>query len=99
LVQFVEKAMLETEADLVFTHHHRGRPMTIICIRSRACQAAIRLFPRRSGVRRARLYYSEILSSTDWALPGGTLQFTPDTFIDGHGFLERKLEALRAYRA
>ena len=97
LVQFVEKAMLETEADLVFTHHPADVNDDHLHT-SRACQAAIRLFQRRSGVRRARLYYSEILSSTDWALPGGTLQFTPDTFIDGHGFLERKLEALRAYR-
>jgi LmbE family N-acetylglucosaminyl deacetylase len=97
LVQFVERAMLETEADLVFTHHPADVNDDHLHT-SRACQAAIRLFQRRAGVRRARLYYAEILSSTDWALPGGTPQFAPDTFIDGKGFLERKIEALRAYR-
>jgi LmbE family N-acetylglucosaminyl deacetylase len=97
LVQFVEKALLETEADLVFTHHPADVNDDHLHT-SRACQAAIRLFQRRPGVKRARLYFAEILSSTDWALPGGTPQFAPDTFIDGKGFLDRKIEALRAYR-
>lgn len=97
LVQFIEKAMLETTADVVFTHHPADVNDDHLQT-SRACQAAIRLFQRRPGVKRARLYYAEILSSTDWSLPGGTLQFSPDTFVDGQGFLERKIEALRAYR-
>jgi LmbE family N-acetylglucosaminyl deacetylase len=97
LVQFIESALLDTQADIVFTHHptdlNDDHQHT-----SRACQAAIRLFQRRPGVRRARLYYTEILSSTDWSLPGGANQFSPDTFIDGTGLLQRKIAALRSYR-
>jgi LmbE family N-acetylglucosaminyl deacetylase len=57
----------------------------------------MRLFQRRAGVPRIeRLFFSEVLSSTDWSLPG-TAQFAPDTFVDASGYLSRKLEALRAY--
>jgi LmbE family N-acetylglucosaminyl deacetylase len=97
LVQFVESALVQAQADIVFTHHPADVNDDHLHT-SRACQAAIRLFQRRPGIRRARLYFAEILSSTDWALPGGTPQFAPDTFIDGTGRLQRKLEAMRAYR-
>ena len=55
LVQFVEKAIIETQPDVVFTHHP-GDVNDDHVQTSRACQAAIRLFQRRAGVRRARLY-------------------------------------------
>jgi LmbE family N-acetylglucosaminyl deacetylase len=97
LVQFIEKAIIETRPDVVFTHHP-GDVNDDHVQTSRACQAAIRLFQRRPGVRRARLYFAEVLSSTDWALPGGSAQFAPDTFVDAAGRLPRKLEAMRAYR-
>jgi LmbE family N-acetylglucosaminyl deacetylase len=96
LVQFIERALLEMRADLVFTHHPADVNDDHLHT-SRACQAAIRLFQRRPGVARARLYFAEILSSTDWALPGGAAQFAPDTFVDGNSQLERKIAALRAY--
>lgn len=97
LVQFIEKAIVETQPDVVFTHHPADVNDDHLQT-SRACQAAIRLFQRRAGVRRARLYFAEVLSSTDWSLPGGMPQFAPDTFVDGSGRLERKIEAMRAYR-
>jgi len=97
LVQFVERALQETSANLVFTHHPADLNDDHVQT-SRACQAAIRLFQRRPGIPRVRLFYAEILSSTDWALPGGPALFAPDTFVDGAGHLERKIAALRAYR-
>jgi LmbE family N-acetylglucosaminyl deacetylase len=97
LVQFIERALLESAASVVFTHHPADVNDDHVQT-SRACQAAIRLFQRRPGTTRARLYYAEILSSTDWALPGGAAPFAPDTFVDGAGHLERKIDALRAYR-
>jgi len=97
LVQFIERALLDTEADVVFTHHPADVNDDHLHT-SRACQAAIRLFQRRPGVRRPRLYFAEVLSSTDWALPGGLPQFAPDTFIDATGLMDRKLDAMRAYR-
>jgi LmbE family N-acetylglucosaminyl deacetylase len=98
LVQFIERAMVESGATVLFTHHPRdinddhGHT-------ARACLAAARLFQRRSGVPRLRrLYYMEILSSTDWSFPGSGAPFEADTFFEAGAQLERKCEALRAYR-
>ena len=97
LVQFVEQALVESDAQVVFTHHPADVNDDHLHT-SRACQAAIRLFQRRAGVQRIeRLFFCEILSSTDWALPG-VPQFAPDTFVDAGGHMARKLDALRAYR-
>jgi LmbE family N-acetylglucosaminyl deacetylase len=97
LVQFVEKALVESGASVVFTHHPADVNDDHLQT-SRACQAAIRLFQRRAGVPRIeRLFFCEILSATDWSLPG-IPQFTPDTFIDASPGMQRKLKALHAYR-
>jgi LmbE family N-acetylglucosaminyl deacetylase len=98
LVQFIEQALIESEAQLLFTHHPADLNDDHVQS-SRACQAAARLFQRRPAVRPLkRLYFMEILSSTDWAFPGTADHFRPDTFIDGSALLERKMQALRAYR-
>ncbi|MEO8064304.1 MAG: PIG-L family deacetylase [Pseudomonadota bacterium] len=97
LVRFIEQAIVTTGAQVVFTHHPADVNDDHVHT-SRACQAAIRLFQRKPGVPRVtRLYFAEVLSSTDWSLPGGTPQFTPDTFVDATRLMPRKLEALRAY--
>ncbi len=98
LVQFVERAILETQADFLFTHHpadlnddHRHV--------SFACQSAARLFQRRAGVAPLKgLYYMEVLSSTEWSFSGHSQPFQADTFFEVGDYLDRKLEALRAYR-
>jgi LmbE family N-acetylglucosaminyl deacetylase len=99
LVQFIEEAIIKTNADLIFTQHphdlnndHQHTSM--------ACQAAARIFQRRPNIARLRgLYFMEILSATDWAFPDDRSGFRADTFFEiGENFLERKLEALRAYR-
>jgi LmbE family N-acetylglucosaminyl deacetylase len=97
-VQFIEKAILDTGSDVVFTHHpsdvnddHRHT--------AHACGAAVRLFQRRAGVKPLRaLLYMEILSSTDWSFPGEGRPFQADTFVPATETLSRKIEALRAYR-
>lgn len=98
LVKFIEAALRETQADVIFTHHPADLNDDHVQT-SRACQAAARLFQRGTDVPRLRrFYFAEIPSSTDWTFPGDRADFRPDTFIDGTGFLERKLAALRAYR-
>jgi LmbE family N-acetylglucosaminyl deacetylase len=98
LVQFIERAILETGATTVFTHHP-GDINDDHVHTARACLAAARLFQRRAGVPRLRhLYYMEILSSTDWSFPGGESRFEADTFFEAGEYLEKKLAALRAYR-
>lgn len=98
LVQFIERALVATGAEIVFTHHPADINDDHVQT-SRACQAAVRLFQRQPGMKRLRaLYYMEILSATDWSFPGGAEQFRADTFIDATGHMEKKIEALRAYR-
>lgn len=98
LVQFIEQALVETAADVVFTHHpgdlnddHRQTSL--------ACQAAVRLFQRRSGLPSLRgLYYMEIPSSTDWAFPSDTAPFSPSAYMPvGADLIDIKLKALEAY--
>lgn len=99
LVQFVEAAVERHRATRVVTHHpadvnddHRHV--------SHACQAAARLFQRRSGiVPLQELLYMEVPSSTDWTFPGGHRGFTPTAFVElGERNLGRKIEALGCYQ-
>lgn len=99
LVQFIEAAIVETGADVLFTHHPSDLNDDHVQT-SRACQAGARLFQRRSDVAPLQaLHYMEILSSTEWAFGAGGDQFRAETFCDiDEALLERKLEALACYR-
>lgn len=100
LVQFVEAAIVETQASRIFTLHpadlnddHRQVSM--------AAQAAARLAQRRDDVPPLKsLHFMEVPSSTDWSFRGsGTEAFAPDAFFEiGEDGLSRKLEALECYR-
>ena len=98
LVQFIEKVIIETRAQYVFTHHpgdlnndHRQT--------SDAAQAAARLFQRKSGVSPLQgLYFMEIPSATDWSFGISSDLFLPNTFFHiGKEGLEKKIEALSMY--
>jgi LmbE family N-acetylglucosaminyl deacetylase len=98
LVQFIESAVVETGADTIFTHHpadvnddHKHT--------SHACQAAVRIFQRRPNLKPLKaLYFMEVLSATDWTFPSGDA-FRADSFAElGEENLEKKLQALAAYR-
>lgn len=99
LVQFIEAAMVETGADVLFTHHPSDLNDDHVQT-SRACQTAARLFQRRSDVPPLRaLYFMEILSSTEWTFGAGGDQFRAETFCEiGEEPLQRKLDALACYR-
>jgi len=87
IVEFIENAIIKTEAQIIFTHHPNDVNIDH-CYTSLACQAAARLFQRRDTVPRLKgLYYMEILSSTDWAFPGRLNQFQPDTFNAGYNII------------
>lgn len=97
LVQFIEKYVEEIEPDFIFTHHpydlNNDHYHT-----SKACQAAVRLFQRKSIKPLKGFYFMEILSSTDWAFPVDNQTFMPNTFIEiGEAGLEMKIKALDAY--
>lgn len=99
LVQFIEAAIVEAGATTIFTHHPRDLNDDHKQV-SAACQAAARLSQRRSDVPPlSGLYFMEILSSSEWSMPGTGHVFEPDTFFEiGEKGIERKLEALAAYR-
>lgn len=99
LVRFLEEAIADSGATMVLTHHPRDLNDDHRQV-SAACQAAVRLFQRRAGVPPLRaLYFMEILSSSEWSFPGSGAPFEADTFFEiGEDGIDRKLEALAAYR-
>jgi LmbE family N-acetylglucosaminyl deacetylase len=98
LVRFIEDAIVASNAQIVFTHHPSDLNDDHVQT-SRACMAAARLFQRRAGIPPLRkLFWMEILSSTDWSLGTSGDAFRADTFVEAESWLDRKLRALHAYR-
>lgn len=98
LVQFIEAAIGDTAATRIFTHHPNDLNNDHVQV-SLACQAAARLFQRRTDIPALEaMYFMEVPSATDWAFPANGHGFSPDTFCEIEGFLERKIEALSCYR-
>lgn len=99
LVQFIENAIIETKADMVITHHpadlNNDHVQTSI-----ACQAAVRLFQRRTDVLPLKeLLFMEVPSATEWGLNTSLNQFRANTFVElGKETVEKKIEALSMYR-
>lgn len=99
LVQFIEKAILESEPDVVITHHpsdtNNDHLMT-----SMACQEAIRLFQRRPEVEPIQeFWYMEVVSATDWSLNSSFGKFEPNTFVEvGKEGVDAKIKAMHMYR-
>lgn len=98
LVQFIESAILESQPDVVITHHPADSNNDHLHT-SLACQAAIRVFQRRQDVRPINeLWFMEIPSATDWCVNPSLDKFTPNLFVEiGREGIEKKLEALQAY--
>lgn len=99
LVQFIEKAIAQTQPDVVITHHP-GDTNNDHLHTSLACQAAVRLFQRRPEMRPLQeLWYMEVLSATDWSLNTSMNRFDPNVFVEvGESGVDAKLKALAQYR-
>ena len=99
LVQFIENAIVETNADVIFTHHpsdlNNDHVQTSI-----ACQAAVRLFQRNKSVKPLKaLLYMEVLSSTEWALNSTVKSFSPNVFVEvGKSGVDLKVKSLSMYK-
>lgn len=99
LVQFIEKAILDSEPDVIITHHpsdtNNDHLMT-----SMACQEAIRLFQRRPEVKPIQeFWYMEVVSATDWSLNSSFGKFEPNTFVEvGKEGVDAKIKAMHMYR-
>lgn len=99
LVQFIEKAIEECGATVVITHHPADLNNDHLHT-SLACQAAVRLFQRRSDIKPLEeLLFMEVPSATEWGLNTGFNKFQPDTFFEvGREAVDKKIEALGQYR-
>ena len=99
LVQFIEKAIAQSEPDVVITHHPADINNDHMHT-SMACQAAVRLFQRRKEVKPLKeLWFMETLSSTEWSVNTSMNRFMPNTYVEvGKERIETKIEALATYR-
>lgn len=99
LVQFIEKTIVDSEADVVITHHpadtNNDHYHTSI-----ATQAAIRIFQRNPKIKPVKeLLFMEIPSSTEWSVNKSLNAFKPNLFIEiGKDSLEKKIYSLSKYR-
>ena len=103
LVQFIEKVIIDTKAEVIFTHHpadlNNDHYHTSI-----ACQAAARLFQRGGRPDQElpslrNLYFMEVPSATEWSLNRSMNHFVPNTFMEvGEEGICKKIEALSQYR-
>lgn len=81
LVQFIEKAIQDSGATQVYTHHPRDLNDDHRQV-SEACQAAVRLSQRRTSVAPLTgFYYVEVPSATDWAFNVDGASFRPTGFF------------------
>ena len=99
LVQFIEKAILESEPDIVITHHPADTNNDHLQT-SMACQEAIRLAQRRPEVKPLReFWYMEVPSCTEWAINSAMNLFRPNCYVEvGTDGVRAKVEALAMYR-
>lgn len=99
LVQFIEKAIASSEADVVITHHPSDTNNDHLHT-ALACNAAVRLFQRRTEMKPlSEVWYMEALSATDWNVNSAMNKFDPNTFVEvGKEGVDMKLKALAQYR-
>ena len=99
LVKFIESAILESSPDIIITHHPSDTNNDHLHT-SLACQAAIRLFQRRTDVKPlGEFWYMEVLSSTEWSVNTAMRAFTPNVYVEvGETGIDTKLAALAQYR-
>lgn len=98
LVQFIEKAIVESGADVIITHHPADLNNDHLHT-SLACQAAVRLFQRRREITPVKaFYFMEVPSASDWSLNTSINPFKANTYIEaGEDGINRKIEALNMY--
>lgn len=99
LVQYIEKVMLETNADVLITHHPGDLNNDHHHV-SIACQAASRLFQRRNDVVQLKeILFMEIPSSTEWALNSSLNPFKANVYFEiNEAGIKSKIESLSKYR-
>lgn len=99
MVQFVEKAIVESQADVVVTHHPTDLNNDHY-ITSIICQEAVRLPQRLIGYDKKieNLMFMEVPSETDWHLNNAWDSFKPNTYQSvSKSAVSMKIRALLVY--
>lgn len=99
LVQAIEKAILDSQPDIVITHHPADTNNDHLQT-SLACQEAIRLHQRRPEVKHLKeVWYMEVPSCTEWAINSAFQKFWPNCYVEvGEDCIDAKIKALGMYR-
>lgn len=99
LVQHIEKAIMESEPDIVITHHPADTNNDHLQT-SMACQEAIRLAQRRPEVKPLKeFWYMEVPSCTEWKVNNAMQDFVPNCYVEvGKDGVDAKIKALSMYR-
>ena len=99
LVQFIEKAIMESEPDIIITHHPSDTNNDHLHT-SLACQEAIRLSQRRPELHPLKeFWYMEVPSCTEWDVNSAMQKFKPNCYVEvGLEGVKAKIKALGMYR-
>jgi LmbE family N-acetylglucosaminyl deacetylase len=93
IVKLVERHLLETGPDTVYTHHAGDLNVD----HRRVHEAVVTACRPQSGSPVQTLLFFETPSSTEWQPPGSAQPFVPNWFVDISETLDTKMRALRAY--
>ncbi|MDE5888062.1 MAG: PIG-L family deacetylase [Muribaculaceae bacterium] len=99
LVQAIEKAIADSQPDVVITHHPADTNNDHLQT-SLACQEAIRLHQRRPEAKHINeVWYMEVPSCTEWAINSAFQKFVPNCYVEvGKEAVDAKIKALGMYR-
>lgn len=93
IIKRIETVIQKLAPNIIYTHHY-GDLNVDHRITHQAVLTACRPIPQSSV---SEIYAFEVMSSTEWASPLAE-PFVPNHFVDISGYLDAKLEALRAYQ-
>ena len=95
IIQRIETHIARCHPKAVYTHHAGDVNVDHQVVH----HAVVTACRPQTGYPVETLLFFEIPSSTEWQTPGSALPFLPNWFVDISSTLERKLEALDAYRS
>ncbi len=99
IVQFIEKAIVESKPDIIITHHtsdvNNDHMQT-----SMACQEAVRIFQRRPDVKPvSEIWFMEVSTASEWNINSSLNSFRPNCYVEvGKDGVDKKIQALKIYK-
>lgn len=94
IVKEVEALVADCQPERILTHHLRDLNVD----HRRTAQAVVTATRPQPGEPVRQILAFEVPSSTEWAF-GGPAAFAPNYFVDISDSLDKKLDALRAYKS